>query len=337
MTELSREVLQNWEVRKSKQQKEDFRGWLCRQLEAAGYAQQVEKHKTLWASHNVVAGDPDKAKVLLTAHYDTCAVLPFPNFITPRNLFWYLAYQLVLCVVIFLAAAAIAWALKMLMICVAAGLVIMDVIDGPVSSGWEIYTAPLRYYLALLVCFWWMLDGKANRHTANDNTSGTVTLLEIALSLPQDLREDVCFVWFDNEERGLLGSGAFAAKYKKTAKTALVINFDCVGDGDFLHFFPDKRVKKTDIPQLLEESYLAAGEKTVEVVRGFGFYPSDQAKFHRGVGVCALKKSPVCGYYMDKIHTRRDTVLDEENVALLCSGTVRLLRAQKEKEETYAK
>ena len=32
MTELSREVLQNWEVRKSKQQKEDFRGWLCRQL-----------------------------------------------------------------------------------------------------------------------------------------------------------------------------------------------------------------------------------------------------------------------------------------------------------------
>ena len=78
-------------------------------------------------------------------------------------------------------------------------------------------------------------------------------------------------------------------------------------------------------------------EKTVEVVRGFGFYPSDQAKFRRGVGVCALKKSPVCGYYMDKIHTRRDTVLDEENVALLCSGTVRLLRAQKEKEETYAK
>ena len=28
MTELSREVLQKWEVRKSKQQKEDFRAWL---------------------------------------------------------------------------------------------------------------------------------------------------------------------------------------------------------------------------------------------------------------------------------------------------------------------
>ena len=182
-----------------------------------------------------------------------------------------------------------------------------------------------------------MMDGQPNRHTANDNTSGVVTLLEIALNLPEELRQEVCFVWFDNEERGLLGSGAFAAKHKQTAKTALVINFDCVGEGDFLQFFPTKRLKKTEMPQLLEESYLAAGEKTVEVVRGFGFYPSDQAKFRRGIGVCALKKSPIFGYYMDKIHTRRDTVLDEENVALLRSGTVRLLHAMKEKEETYAK
>ena len=154
MTELSREVLQNWEVRKSKQQKEDFRGWLCRQLEAAGYAPQVEKHKTLWASHNVVAGDPDKAKVLLTAHYDTCAVLPFPNFITPRNLFWYLAYQLVLCVVIFLAAALMMAALEVLAFCVGVVLVLAERIDSRTVGEMMVYAAPLLYYLALLVCFW---------------------------------------------------------------------------------------------------------------------------------------------------------------------------------------
>ena len=325
MTELSREVLQNWEVRKSKQQKEDFRGWLCRQLEAAGYAPQVEKYKTLWASHNVVAGDPDKAKVLLTAHYDTCAVLPFPNFITPRSLFWYLAYQLLITFLFFAVVFAVTFGATFAAVWLTEGSAVGELIGFVVG------------YAVLLFGLWWMFDGKANRHTANDNTSGVVTLLELALALPEELRQEVCFVWFDNEERGLLGSGAFAAKHKQTAKTALVINFDCVGDGDSLQFFPAKRLKKTELPQLLEESYLAAGEKTVEVVRGFGFYPSDQAKFHRGVGVCALKKSPVCGYYMDKIHTRRDTVLDEENVALLCSGTVRLLRAQKEKEETYAK
>lgn len=336
MTTTAREVLQRWEIRKSKKEKEAFRAWLCQQLTEAGYAPQVEKEKTLWASHNVVAGDPDKAKVLLTAHYDTCAVLPFPNFITPRNLFWYLVYQLLLCVVIFLVAAVIAWALKMLMICAAAGLVIMGVIDGPVSSGWEIYTAPLCYYLALMFCMWWMMDGKANRHTANDNTSGTVTLLETALRLPQELRGEVCFVWFDNEERGLLGSGAFAKRHKEAKKNALVINFDCVGDGDSLQFFPSKKVKKSENMDLLEQSYLSAGEKTVEVVKGFGFYPSDQAAFAHGVGVCALKKSKLFGWYMDRIHTKKDTVLDEMNVDMLREGTVRLVRTMTKKEEANA-
>ena len=62
----------------------------------------------------------------------------------------------------------------------------------------------------------------------------------------------------------------------------------------------------------------------MEVVRLFGFYPSDQRCFVRGAGVCALKKSRWFGYYMDKIHTRRDCAFDEENIALLCAGAIRL-------------
>lgn len=325
MTELSREILHKWEVRKSKKQKEDFRAWLCEQLEAAGYAPQVEKHRSIWATNNVVCGDPDNARVLLTAHYDTCAVLPFPNFITPRSLFWYLTYQLLITFLFFAVVFAVTFGATFAAVWLTEGSAVGELIGFAVG------------YAGLLFGLWWMFDGKANCHTANDNTSGVVTLLELALTLPEELRQEVCFVWFDNEERGLLGSGNFAAKHKKAAKNALVLNFDCVGDGDFLHFFPDKRVKKTEIPQLLTESYLAAGEKTVEVVRGFGFYPSDQAKFRRGVGICALKKSPLFGYYIDKIHTQRDTVLDEENIALLRSGTVRFVRTLKEKEEIDAK
>ena len=336
MTNVSRQVLQKFEIRKSKQQKEAFRAWLCEQLAAAGYAPQEEKHKGLYTIHNVVAGDPDKAKVLLTAHYDTCAVLPFPNFITPRSLFWYLAYQLVLCVVIFLVAALMMAALEVLAFCVGVVLVLAERIDSRTAGEMMVYAAPLLYYLALLVCFWWMFDGKANRHTANDNTSGTVTLLEIALSLPQDLRENVCFVWFDNEERGLLGSQAFAKRHKAAKKNALVLNFDCVGDGDSLQFFPGKKVKKTEVTDLLRASFLPVGDKSVEVVEGFGFYPSDQAAFRRGVGVCALKKSRVFGWYMDRIHTKRDTVLEETNIDLLRAGTVRLLQTIKDKEETHA-
>lgn len=325
MTNASREVMDRFQIRKSNRQKEAFRQWLCEQLTQAGYAPAVEKHRSIYTSHNVVAGDPDRAKLLLTAHYDTCAVLPFPNFITPRSLLWYLAYQMVILavflamvfVVTFSVTLGAAWLLRNTEAAAAIGAV----------AG----------YAVLIFDLWWMMDGKANRHTANDNTSGVITLLEIALSLPEELRGDVCFVWFDNEERGLLGSSAFAKKHKAAKKNGLVLNFDCVSDGDHIHFFPSKKSKDADTVALLRQSYLAAGEKEVELVTGFVFYPSDQAQFRRGIGVCALKKSKLFGYYMDRIHTNRDTVLDEDNIALLRGGTVRLIHAMKEKETPYAK
>lgn len=324
MTKISREVLEKWEIRKSKKQKAEFRDWLCGQLTEAGYTPQVERHRSLYTSHNVVAGDPGRAKMLLTAHYDTCAVLPFPNFITPRNLFWYLVYQLLIVAVFFAMVFAATFGATFL------AITVTDDVDLGAAIGMA------AGYAVLIFDMWWMFDGKANRHTANDNTSGVITLLEIALSLPEELRKDVCFVWFDNEERGLLGSGAFAKKHKEAKKNALVLNFDCVGDGDSLQFFPGKKAKKDGTPQRLCDSFLPAGEKTVEVVTGFGFYPSDQAAFVHGVGVCALKKSKIFGWYMDRIHTGRDTVLDEVNIELLRAGTVRLLQTMNEKEETHA-
>lgn len=324
MTNTAREVLQRWEIRKSKKEKEMFREWLCQQLKEAGYEPQVEKSRGLWASHNVVVGDPEKAKTLLTAHYDTCAALPFPNFITPRNLFWYLVYQLLIVVVFFALVFAVTF------LSVLGAELVLDDIDVAATVGMVLG------YAALIFGIWWMLDGKANRHTANDNTSGVVTLLEIALALPQELRDEVCFVWFDNEERGLLGSGAFAKGHKTAKSSALVINFDCVGDGDSIQFFPSKKVKKTETITALREAYMGTDEKTVEIVERFGFYPSDQAAFSYGVGVCALKKSKFFGWYMDRIHTKRDTVLDEKNVDLLREGTVGLVQLLANKEVTHA-
>ena len=180
-------------------------------------------------------------------------------------------------------------------------------------------------YAVLAFCIWWILAGKANRHTANDNTSGVVTLLEIAAALPPEDRDGVCFVWFDNEELGLFGSSAFVSAHRRVKADTLMLNFDCVGDGNYLQFFPSRTVKKDPATMdLLEAAFSTQGGKSVEIVRGFGLYPSDQARFRRGVGIAALKKAPVIGYYMDRIHTRRDTVLEEENVALLCRGAVRL-------------
>ena len=89
MLPQSMKIMEDFQVRKSKKQKEAFRVWLCGELEAAGCAPKVEGG---FAAKNVVAGDPDTAKVIFSAHYDTCAVLPIPNFITPRNMFFYICY-----------------------------------------------------------------------------------------------------------------------------------------------------------------------------------------------------------------------------------------------------
>lgn len=307
MKEQSNYLLEHFMVRKSRKQKETFRAWLCETLAQAGYSPQVESGGVP-RSHNVVGGDVEKAEVFLTAHYDTCAELPFPNFITPRNLFWYLVYQLLITLGIF----ALVIGAEVAAICL---------FDAPLA------VAMLVMDVTLLGCCWWIMAGPANPKTVNDNTSGVLTLLETALALPEEHRDRVCFVFFDNEELGLFGSAAFAKRHKDVKEKRLVVNFDCVSDGDYLQFYPSKQMKQDENTQKrLEEAYLPLEGKQVEVVRGFGFYPSDQKHFERGVGACALKKGRI-GYYMNRIHTRKDTVLDEKNIDCFVQGNLRFVNS----------
>lgn len=306
MTEQSNKIMAGMQVRKSKKQKEAFRSWLCGELETAGYAPTVE---TGFAARNVVVGDPDKAKVLLTAHYDTQPVLPVPNFITPRNPFFFVLYQVLIVLPLFLAVVVVE------------GLIFAFV---PASAAW--WLAPLSCLAICVFFIWWIMDGKANQHTANDNTSGVLTLVETALALPRSHRDRVCFVFFDNEEKGMFGSAAFAKKHKNVKKDTIVLNFDCVGDGDSIQFFPQRKLKKDESAlERIRAAFLPAWERDVQVVRGFGFYPSDNANFKKGAGVCALKHKKMVGYYMDRIHTSKDTVLDQGNIILLRNGNLRYI------------
>lgn len=299
-------LLAHFQVRKSTAQKAAFRDWLTAVLAAAGYHTKVESGGSLIKSNNVVVGDPEHACVIYTAHYDTCAVLPFPNLITPRNFFLYLLYQLLICVPIF----ALAMGAEVLLLALWA--------DCPV------WLAMVVVYAVLGFCLWWVMDGPANQHTANDNTSGVATLLEIALSLPPEDREKVALIFFDNEEKGLLGSSQFKKAHKKCSTDTLLINFDCVSDGDHIQFYPNKKLKNNEKAlNLLEQAFLSDGCKTVEVVRSFGFYPSDQRAFSNGVGAAALHKGQFV-YWLSRIHTNRDTVFQAENIELLRKGALAL-------------
>ena len=301
MIETPMDVFRDFPVRKTKKQKQAFREAVQSYAEQLGYPCTVESGSL--GSRNLVIGNPEQADYLVTAHYDTCARLPIPNFLTPCNFWLFLLWQVVLVLLI-------------LGVCILMGLGVGFLTGSGAIGSW-------CGYLMIWVILALMLIGPANPSNANDNTSGVVTLLEIAKSMPGNQRKKVCFVLFDLEEAGLIGSASYRKAHKSQTDRQMVLNLDCVGDGDYLTLFPTKRLKKDR--KRLTSLYKACGyfgKKSILVhEQGFSFYPSDQANFPWGVGICALNKRGKT-MYLSRIHTKKDTILERTNVNLLRAALI---------------
>ena len=298
------DILTAHPVRKNNTQKERFRQEVQDYLQTLGYSTNVESGS--FGSKNLVIGDPDRAKYLVTAHYDTCARMFVPNLITPCNALLFILYQIFVCLLLIVPTLAV-------------GALV----------GYLLHSFFVGYFL-WMVLLWTgialMLVGPANSSNVNDNTSGVVTVLEIAKSLPENYRKDVCFVLFDLEEAGLIGSASYRKKHKKASESQMVLNLDCVGEGDEIYLFPTSKLKKNQKKLAdLEKITGNFGRKTVTVRKqGFSIYPSDQAHFPYGVGICALNRGKL-GLYLSKIHTPKDTVLDETNVNILRAAIITMI------------
>ncbi len=309
MNEIQHEILDKYQVRKTKKQKNAFIEFTKERLGSLGYEARVEKGSL--GARNIVVGDIESARVVYTAHYDTCPRLPFPNFITPKNFSIYLLYQLAIVLMIIVPIFAVSFVFGMVLGFLPIGEEAMDIIIGLWS--------PFVWVVAL----WLMMCGPANKHTANDNTSGVTALFGIMEELPEELRGSAAFVFFDLEEVGLFGSAGFASKHKKEMRSKLLINFDCISDGENFLF----ALRKAAVPykEKIENAYTPTeSEGRVEVLTKGVFYPSDQANFPMGVGACALLSTKKGLLYMNKIHTNKDTIYREENINFFVRGSVRL-------------
>lgn len=304
------EILQKYEIRKSNKEKAEFAEYIKERLEKSGYdAEQdiavEEKGHGIFKSRNIVVGNPAEAEVLFGGHYDTCAWMPFPNFMAPTNpvLFW--GYQILLTVMLLVTTALVGF------------------LAGLLTGSGEV--AYFTFLIALILLMIQMMVGFRNKHTANDNTSGIITLTRILERLPQEQRKKVCVIYFDNEEKGLLGSAFFYKKHKKEIKGKMLINFDCVGDGEHIVTMADSKCRNDEKYQLfveaLQKNETGADVKYLCRKMKFMQFPSDQMNFKKGIGVCALKKSPV-GYYVARIHTSFDTKCRMENVEYLAKSMV---------------
>lgn len=277
------EVLNKYMIRKTKTQKEAFRSFLKNRFPGI----KEDKHKL---ATNMIYGDIKNAKFIFTAHYDTPARLPFPNIAFPKSLLLNILYQLLIMVPVLIILT-----------------IIIVILDFYLSR--NIVTIILHFLIILMMYL--MLNGPANKNNYNDNTSGVITLMEI---IKKTGGMCTC-IFFDNEEKGLVGSSCFRRRYNKILKDKIIINIDCIGDGDYILFMP-KGVNKEDLDILMK--YMNSSEKVLEMPKkGFIYYPSDHKVFNKYIAVAAFKKHKLFGLYLDKIHTKKDLNLDKRNIDIV--------------------
>lgn len=300
MTDTGKMILERYQVRKTKAQKTAFIEFMQQRYPELS----VEKGGLL-GNRNLIWGDVEKAELVLGAHYDTCAQLPFPNFMPPKNMPLYIGYSLLVCIPFFAVGALCAWLMGK-------------------AEGMESFRGLAFYCGTMLSLFGVMMGGPANKNTVNDNTSGVLTLVQLMDTMSEEEKQRVAFVFFDNEENGLLGSMRFNKVHKAAMKGKLLFNFDCVSDGDHLLLVMQKGAYH--LADKLRAAFIPCEGKEVLVERASNtMYPSDQANFPCGVGAAALKKKKGIGLYLDRIHTKKDTVLMQENLDCLADGVKRYL------------
>lgn len=285
-------VNNNYPVRKSEQQKENFRKYVIDEVSQYGVNAKIE---TLQKKHNnILIGDVDNAKVVFTAHYDTPATSIIPNLMMPRNPFLTYAYSF-------------GYAFILVAIAMFLGFAIGNYFE------LEYY---MTVYIYLFIYFFLFLITTrvfTNKHNINDNTSGVATILSLVEKNASN--HNIAFILFDNEEKGLLGSKAFAKEHKSSFENKLVLNLDCVGFGEHILLVVKDDAKKDANYNKLEQCFSYNEKYNVY------FYPksgsvgnSDYKNFKAGIGIMTCKKNKFLGFYASRIHTRFDTIADVENI-----------------------
>ncbi|MCQ4023386.1 MULTISPECIES: M28 family peptidase [unclassified Ruminococcus] len=308
-------LLEKYQVRKNRKQKDEFINFASEQFKALGYEFEINENPEGFKSRNLIVGDIDKAKVIFTAHYDTCARMPFPNFCTPLNPLLFILCQILIALPIMILVFGVSY--------FSARIISSIHIENELFYLLFPYAVLLFNLSICMAIILLMMIGPANKHTANDNTSGISTLFEIMKKLSKEQKDKAAFVFFDHEELGLIGSSYFAKCYGSRVADKLVVNFDCVSDGKNFLFACRKNTKNNRYYQKLVDSFNGAlSDKSEQVIfTSKAIYMSDQLRFINGVGVAALNKGRT-GLYLSKIHTSKDIVFDEENIAILSNGAV---------------
>lgn len=300
---FTKEVLYEFGGRMHRGHKAEFRDFVCDVAGSRGFEARVENNLI---AQNVVIGNPEKAEVVVCAHYDT----------PPRMPSWFIHHQLasigVGSAVLFggLGFLVPQWALANL-----PPEQVITLVTG-IEHGTKALSGALMAYMMGFL-------GGENKKNFDDNSSGVLTvlnLLEHYKDFPQEAKDKIAFVLLDNEEKFLLGSFTYSLRHRKQVKRQEVVNVDCVGVGkrmNIFHFNGKKwRGKRPAIAEKLRDEMNANGSFNPRIRRSGLMSTSDHLAFGKSKGACCLlaveeddKQSLV-----KHIHSKKDTRLDDDNI-----------------------
>lgn len=283
---------EKYPIRRSKKQKEEFIKYV--KEEVSVYNVDVE---TLEKEHNnILIGDVENAKVVFTAHYDTPATSIVPNLMLPKNKVLGLIYAFSYPILLAFASLGIAYLIYWMF-----------------NLPYAVFA--LMYIVLYLGSFYLLTRCFPNKNNYNDNTSGVAAILSL---IEKNKNNHIAFILFDNEEKGLLGSKAFQKKHKEIMKDKLVINLDCVGNGNNIIVIYKEKVIDNALFNCLKDHLKSNELYNVEFINyKNALGNSDHKSFDLGIGVVATKKSKRGIYYTSRIHTNRDIEVSSDNIYFL--------------------
>lgn len=272
-----------FQERMHKKSKEKFRDYLKEKAKQVNLPYNITPDT--FFSKNVVIGDLKNAKYILGAHYDTPPRMP--SFLMHNILVFNLFFIITIGLVIYFS-------------------VLLRI---PVIFVILLITLLLSYPLGFLAI--------ANKYNFNDNTSGVLLLLYLMTKIENP---QVAYVFFDNEEKGLIGSLqllVYMKKHKISRYSKQFIIFDCVGRGNVFGLSNFKNEKISLVLKQTFENFQFKGYN-IELKKGSSFEMSDHAVYmmynHVGIMCYEKKKNKLL---LKDIHSHKDKKINLNNIMVL--------------------
>ena len=307
MNRFADRIQQEFPVRRKAAEKEKFRLWLVGTLREQGYQPRLQHRETALRIGgdvtNVVVGDPQKAGLILVAHYDTGVRTLLPPFYMPTRPLTAFLYLALTPALVLIGSFVLSFALTF-----------------PINAPY--LTLPL-FLLLLVTALLYLRFGPSERRNLNDNTSGVAALLETAATLTPRYRGEVAFAFLDGGFGGLSGAKGFRARYP-SAKEKTIINLCSVAEGSELLVLPNKNSRWDGaLLDAILDSF-ENGEHTTVFLKtdGLTYFPSDNRAFRYACSICACETVRGFGRLVCPL---KATDIDEEKTQILKNGLCKLI------------